>query len=249
MLSIFRVILIVFAVFCLALFTIESVYFTRGLDEYCHFGIPTHPIVVNSVIDICNSGIIHQQHFSFIDIGSGSGQLLSTVSAHTQFLSYKGIEFDAENHALALSRKVNKVEFIHADALSYKYEGHPMVVYLYEPFFSFKYKDAIRYYNTLFHKILKSKTLVYIIYVSGMLGFGRQDLLTSNMFETHGLQIIMQCRRGTILRKWKITVATNRKTEQAQKVRSKSLTSCCSVRLSPLVGSRWETPGGGCDTS
>ncbi|MBL7912445.1 MAG: class I SAM-dependent methyltransferase [Bacteroidia bacterium] len=83
----------------------------------------------------------HTKNFCFMDIGCGKGRPVF-VAESFGYENLKGIDLDEELVATAnsnlksysLKRKASNIQFIHANALEYKYENQPTLYFLFNPF-------------------------------------------------------------------------------------------------------------------
>ena len=112
--------------------------------------------------------ILNAKHFYFYDIGCGNGKVLQRFTR--LFPKLYGIEYDHDVYLKArdLHADSTNVEIIHQDALTYSFENHKSVVFLYEPFHTLGVETASKMYSSLMQNIRKINKEVYIVYISGV---------------------------------------------------------------------------------
>jgi len=171
--------------------------------------LQTIPCIIDRVAHYCN---MSNENSTLIDIGSGDGFFLSKIISKTNFNNYIGVEIEENSHSVAISRGLQQVEFINTDVTVHNFMETPSVFYMYEPFFSMAYDEAIQSYDKLFKKMPKNIPLT-IVYVTGAVTHpwmkkGRQDLLKSNMFEKYNFEIKEKSWIGSIFIRRRFIVAT-----------------------------------------
>lgn len=204
-----------FIFFLLLAVILNELFVNRNHIFHSYHGnaVPTIPVIQNCIISIIDC--LQQSKFTFIDVGSGNGTFLSEIVPYTNFSSYIGVEIDKTNHDEALSIHSPNVKFINKNILCYEFQETPTMIYLYEPFFSMQFEEAVKLYQNIFERLPKQHSVV-IIYVTGVSFFGRSDLICSKMFEKHNFKVVTTKKIGSIFIKRTIIVATKKYKESKQ---------------------------------
>ena len=132
-----------------------------------HFYVPT---TASIIYEILASLPLHQNRFTFVDMGSGKGRVL-LIASEFQFAKIVGIELSRHLHGVAQdnvkryrpsSQKCSAFDLRCMDALDFDYGDEPLVLFLFDPFG----REVLEKVIANLEASLKSKPReAYVVYV------------------------------------------------------------------------------------
>ena len=161
----------IFCLFCLYLLllildNIDTIkHYTNCLiNPRSCYSIPLNKTLINNVSNIIKN-IKNHQNYTFIDFGSGYGNILY----HFKYTFNKliGIELNkgSHNEALNLLKNYNNISLLNMSMEGFEFPNTDIILYMYEPLFELKCNDRTILYKKIIKNLSKSNNKVYIIYI------------------------------------------------------------------------------------
>lgn len=173
---------------------IQHIYLSF-ISDLPYVAIPTNPILLKNVNKIINKNILDKKKYTFIDFGSGCGDLVKQI--HQDYYNTIGIEINKEAHNKAISNCINKSNIIlkNIPMQNYYFSDVPSILYMYDPLFELNDCNEIdKIYDNVLINYDKIKNTKYILFISGIknnysyLYSCKETIFT--IFNNHGYELI-----------------------------------------------------------
>ena len=173
---------------------IQHIYLSF-ISDLPFVAIPTNPTLLKNVNKIINKNILDKKKYTFIDFGSGCGDLVKQI--HEDYYTTIGIEIEKEAHKKAISNCINNSTIIlkNIPMQNYNFQDVPTILYMYDPLFELNDCNEIdTIYNNVFTNYDKIKNTKYILYVkANQIHYSYQPNCKKNIFNifnNHGYELI-----------------------------------------------------------
>lgn len=148
-------------------------------------GVPTSSNIIRKIIELINK--LPNLQYTLIDFGSGDGDFINKIHNLNSIKKIIGIELDTDqaNNSTKQFSKIDSITILNMDMVDYKYQQVPTIMYMYEPLWCLKKKDALPIYHKVLKNISQITTSCYIIYVSGI-----YPILDEDFFRLYPFKIL-----------------------------------------------------------
>ena len=127
--------------------------------------VPTNNNLVNDVIHLLEKNKIMDKKYTFVDFGSGHGNVL--IKFNQYFNKLIGIELDpiAYNKSIQLTKSYQNIEILNKSMENFKINDDNIIIYMYEPLWTESCQYRYKVYNKVFNNFTTNKN-VYIVYIT-----------------------------------------------------------------------------------
>jgi len=195
----------ILSIFLIYIF-VNSIYINKEQINYFlnknnnKSGLPILKIISDKILNYIKN-IHNLDTFTFIDFGSGEGEMIKKVYKFVK--NSIGIEIDKNtaNNSTIKFKNTNNIKIINSDMIDYIFKDTNTIFYLYEPLWLLNNNDALKIYSKVFNNLINtfknSKNILFIIYCSGnkkkldMKFFNNYNLILLNLVKINrGLPFI-----------------------------------------------------------
>ena len=112
-----------------------------------------------------NKKINNYQDYTFIDFGSGYGNIL--LEYNNLFKKLIGVELNKTSHdqAKLVLNNYKNISLYNTSMEKYKFPNEKIILYMYEPLFELKCKDRDKIYKDVINNLYNNNNKSYIIYI------------------------------------------------------------------------------------
>lgn len=133
-------------------------------------GLPILNVISDKILKHIKD-IKNIKSFTFIDFGSGEGEMINKVRNLVK--NCIGIEIDKNTAINSVNKfhNIKNIEIINSDMTDYIFEDVDTIFYLYEPLWLLNNNHSLEIYSKVFNNLINafknSKNNLYVIYCSG----------------------------------------------------------------------------------
>lgn len=136
-------------------------------------GLPSPKHVMKEIVNIIKN--IPETGFTFIDFGSGLGEILKWVYQLKNVKNVVGVELNSNQseQSKEIFKSITNVEILNMDMTDYEFKPTPTILFMFEPLWGMSdLTQALSIYKKVLSNLTSmyqddTKTPLYLIYVSG----------------------------------------------------------------------------------
>ena len=134
------------------------------LGNYHYYSIPLPKNILDSIPKLVKN-INNYQDYTFIDFGSGYGNIL--LEYNNLFKKLIGVELNKTSHdqAKLVLNNYKNISLYNTSMEKYKFPNEKIILYMYEPLFELKCKDRDKIYKDVINNLYNNNNKSYIIYI------------------------------------------------------------------------------------